>query len=78
MYNTDCTNRMSPCASTCSQVSAAGVPLDIGHAVMVGSAQLLNATTPLLFRDLALSAIIQVEIKIPEFELRFRRGADSG
>ena len=64
-------DRMSPSARAGSEVSPARVPFSVGQSIVVGSAKVLDATAPFVFRSLAFTSILVIEVKIPEFQLGF-------
>lgn len=61
---------MSPCTGTGGKVTPAGVPLGVGHRVVVSGAEVLNATAP--GRSLA-AGLLDVEVEVPELKLRLAR-----
>ena len=61
---------MSPCTGTGGKVTPAGVPLGVGHRVVVSGAQVLNAAAP---RGTLPTRLLDIEVEIPELELGLGR-----
>lgn len=55
------------------KVSSTRVPLDIGNAIMVRRAKLLDASGPLVLGWVFLDRVVEVEIEVPELQLGLRR-----
>ena len=61
------THSVSPRASASGEVSSAGIPLDVSHAVVVSGSEILDSgRIPCTF----LLALLRIEVEIPEFQLR--------
>jgi hypothetical protein len=65
--------RMCPGTRGGGEVSPTRVPLDIGNAIMVCHAKLLDASGPLLLGCVFLDRFVEVEIEVPELQLGLRR-----
>ena len=67
---------MSPRTSASGKVAPTGVPLSVGHRVVVGGAEMLDAAAPLVLATLPAAEVIVVEVEVPELELGLARRAD--
>ena len=57
---------VSPRASAGCEVSSAGIPLDVSHAVMVSGSEVLDSGR---ISCALLLALLRIEVKIPELQL---------
>lgn len=60
---------VSPRASACGEISAARIPLDVSHTIVVSGSEVLDSGR---ISCGLLLAFLCIEVKIPEFQLRLR------
>ena len=62
---------MCPGTRSGGEVSPARVPLDVGHAIVICHAKLLDASGPVLLGRISPDRIVRVDIEVPELQLGF-------
>lgn len=68
-------HRVCPGTRRGGEVSPTRVPLNVRHAIVVRHPKLLDPSGPLIFGRIFLGRVFDVEIEVPELQLRFRRRA---
>ena len=66
--------RVPPCTCAGCEVTPTGVPLGIGHCVVVSGTEVLNTAAP---RRALTTSFLNIEVEVPELELGLARRADS-